>query len=171
MSEAILTLTLNEGRLVALAGIVAVELRPPLCVALHGDLGAGKSTFARALIRALLRDPEHEVPSPTFSLRQDYTGADGQIVHFDLYRIGDASDLDELGFAEAVEAAVAIVEWPERAGNALPADRLDVFLTESVSKEERDVTLVGCGRAEALVAAVGAALRRENVAMRPDDRE
>ncbi len=161
MSEAVLTPTLDESRLVGLAEIVAEHLRPPMCVALYGDLGAGKSTFARALIRALMRDLAHEVPSPTFSLRQDYAAPSGPVVHFDLYRIGDTGDLDELGFGEAQETAIAIVEWPERAGDVLPADRLDVFLTESASREERDVKLIGRGRAAALVAAISAAVRRQ----------
>lgn len=154
MPEAKLTLTLDENWLAAMASVLGKHLRPPVCVALHGDLGAGKSTFARALIRALVGDPDHEVPSPTFSLRQDYLAPCGQVVHFDLYRIVDAVDLSELGFTEAIETAIAIVEWPERASDGLPADRLDVFLTESVSREERDVMLVGRGSAEAAVAAV-----------------
>lgn len=160
MSQAILSLTVDENELVSLAGIFAHHLRPPSCLALFGDLGAGKSTFARALIRASMRDPLHEVPSPTFSLRQDYAAPDGAIVHFDLYRLMHAEDLDELGLGEAAESAILIIEWPEKAGESLPRDRLDVFLTESVSIQNRDVRIVGRGRLIPLVAEISAALGR-----------
>ena len=87
MTGPILDDILDEPALVALAGRLARVLVAGDCVALRGDLGAGKTTFARALIRAFVADPALDVPSPTFALRQDYAGPRGAIVHLDLYRI------------------------------------------------------------------------------------
>ncbi|HZG30837.1 tRNA threonylcarbamoyl adenosine modification protein YjeE [Ensifer adhaerens] len=106
---------------------LALALGPGLCVALEGDLGAGKSTLARATLRALANDPSLEVPSPTFTLVQVYD-LRFQVGHFDLYRIADSSELDELGFDEILETGVCLVEWPERAGDRLPQDLLRIEL-------------------------------------------
>ena len=107
---------------------LALALGPGLCVALEGDLGAGKSTLARATLRALANDPSLEVPSPTFTLVQVYD-LRFQVGHFDLYRIGDSSELDELGFDEILETGVCLVEWPNQAGNRLPEDLLRIEFT------------------------------------------
>ena len=117
-----------------LAGIV----RPGDLIALTGDLGAGKTALARALI-ASLRDSSggdasgEEVPSPTFTLLQTYDrlsaeGAPLQVWHFDLYRLGDPDEVDELGWEEALAGGLVLVEWPDRLGARLPAPRLDVTL-------------------------------------------
>ena len=106
---------------------LAMALRPGDVLALRGDLGAGKSTLARALIRALADDAGLEVPSPTFTLVQSYEAA-LPVHHFDLYRLADASELDELGFEEALASGAALVEWPERAAGRLPATALTVEL-------------------------------------------
>lgn len=102
---------------------LARELAPHLSrgdlVTLSGGLGAGKTTFARALIRALASDPQLEVPSPTFTLVQTYTEAEPQIGHFDLYRLKNPSEFDELGLEDVVEVGIAVVEWPDRAGSRL----------------------------------------------------
>lgn len=104
---------------------LALVLKPGDCLALHGDLGAGKSTLARALLRALADDDALEVPSPTFTLVQTY---DLRIpaAHFDLYRLGDSSELDELGFDEALEHGICLVEWPQRAEDRLPKDSISI---------------------------------------------
>ncbi|MFN4023644.1 MAG: tRNA (adenosine(37)-N6)-threonylcarbamoyltransferase complex ATPase subunit type 1 TsaE [Hyphomonas sp.] len=112
--------TLALGR--ALAGI----LRPGDVVALHGDLGAGKTTLVRGLVQFLLGAGE-EVPSPTYTLVQMYEGPEFPVWHFDLYRLENPEGVTELGWDETMEGA-ALVEWPERAGRHLPAARLDVFL-------------------------------------------
>ena len=99
----------------------SLALRRGDYVALNGDLGAGKSTFARAVIRAIADDTTLEVPSPTFTLVQVYDLCI-PIAHFDLYRIADAAEIDELGFDEALSDGICLVEWPEKGFGALPAD-------------------------------------------------
>ncbi len=97
------------------------------CLALYGDLGAGKSTLARALIRAVADDADLEVPSPTFTLVQNYPLRIA-ISHFDLYRIGDPDELVELGLDEALVDGAVLIEWPQRAGDHLPPDAVSVHL-------------------------------------------
>jgi tRNA threonylcarbamoyl adenosine modification protein YjeE len=106
---------------------LAMALKPGDVLALRGDLGAGKSTLARALLRALADDAGLEVPSPTFTLVQGYD-TPLPVHHFDLYRLADASELDELGFEEALASGAALVEWPERAAGRLPQTALTVEL-------------------------------------------
>ena len=108
---------------------LALALGPGDCLALHGDLGVGKSTLARALIRSLADDPELEVPSPTFTLVQAYE-ARLPVAHFDLYRLGDPGELAELGLEEALQDGAVLVEWPERAGGLLPDSAITVHLEE-----------------------------------------
>lgn len=97
-----------------LGAALAPTLRPGDVLALHGDLGMGKSALARAIIRTLAGDPTLEVPSPTFTLVQSYA-LRSPVHHFDLYRLSDESELEELGFAEAMTDGIVLVEWPERA--------------------------------------------------------
>jgi N-acetylmuramate 1-kinase len=124
-----------------LAEDVAAVLAPGDAVALYGDLGAGKTAFARAMIRALAHDPRLSVPSPTFPLRIDYPLARFPVVHADLYRVADASEAAELGLEEALSGGAVLVEWPERLDEPLSPDRLDVFLA-----------IAGCGRRARLLA-------------------
>lgn len=124
----------DEAETIRFGEDIARALRPGDLVALSGDLGAGKSTFARALIRAVADDEFLEVPSPTFTLVQSYA-LRLPIAHFDLYRIAEAAELDELGLEEALEDGVCLVEWPERAEDALPAERLALrFLHEGTGR-------------------------------------
>lgn len=97
-------------------------------ICLWGGLGAGKTTLARGLIRALTT-PDEEVPSPTFTLVQAYQAPGLALAHFDLYRLDRPQEVEELGLDEAIDEGAAIVEWPERLGDRLPADRLDVVLS------------------------------------------
>ena len=110
----------------ALAKRLAPLLKAGDVVALHGGLGAGKTTFTRALISTLLGEMT-EVPSPTYTLVQTYTGPDFPIFHFDLYRLEDPSDVFELGWDET-QVGLAVVEWPDRAGSHLPSWRLDLLI-------------------------------------------
>ena len=117
----------TEARTSALGAAIARALRPGEAVCLWGPLGAGKTTLARGLIRALT-SPDEEVPSPTFTLAQPYEGA-LPLVHFDLYRLERPEEAEELGIWEALDDGVAIIEWPERLGGRLPPDRLDIVLS------------------------------------------
>ncbi len=108
---------------------IAAILAPGDAVLLSGDLGMGKTTLARAIVRALAGDDDLDVPSPTFTLVQHYDGR-VPVRHFDLYRIASAEELEELGLAEALADGAALVEWPERAADALPADAVTVALSE-----------------------------------------
>jgi len=118
----------DEVATAAFAEDVAVCLMPGDVVALSGGLGAGKTTFARALIRALADDADLEVPSPTFTLAQTYATPRLAVAHFDLYRISTDDELDEIGLADAALDGAVLVEWPERAGDRLPTDRLTIAL-------------------------------------------
>jgi N-acetylmuramate 1-kinase len=125
------------------AAMLAAELGPDTLMTLTGDLGSGKTTFARALIRSLAEDPELEVPSPTFTLMQLYASPRFPIVHCDLYRVGGADELMELGWDEASDGALVLVEWADRIGDVLPADRLDVgFILEPEEGPEHRVAVV-----------------------------
>src|ERR1700746_3343229 len=106
---------------------VANMLEPGDFIALYGDLGAGKTTFARAMIAHLAADAAIEVPSPTFTLVQHYDLPRFTLVHADLYRLAAASELAELGLDDA-PGAVVVMEWPDRAGSTLPEDRIDIAL-------------------------------------------
>ncbi|MFO1154453.1 MAG: tRNA (adenosine(37)-N6)-threonylcarbamoyltransferase complex ATPase subunit type 1 TsaE [Rhodospirillales bacterium] len=124
--------------------IASVSYRGDL-ICLWGDLGIGKTVFARAFIRAL-GDPDTEVPSPTFTLLQTYgpfAGIDCLLHHFDLYRIQDPTEILELGFEEAVVDGIVLVEWPDRLGALLPAPRLDIRMMPAHRPEERQITLYG----------------------------
>lgn len=108
---------------------LAVVLRAGDLVFLHGDLGAGKTTLARGLVRWLADAPDADVPSPTFTLVQPYE-TEPPVLHADLYRVADPAELDELGLDEGLETGVVLVEWPERGAAALPEPALDVRLEE-----------------------------------------
>lgn len=131
----------DEITLRRLAQLVALKIRAGDTVALHGDLGAGKTTFARALIRALLGNDAAEVPSPTFSLVQTYDAARLSVAHVDLYRLSQECEALELGIADFAERGAVVIEWPERAASLLGSDRLDIALTENDVSELRDLAL------------------------------
>lgn len=105
-------------------------------------MGAGKSTFARALIRSLAGDEALEVPSPTFALVQPYNTRIGLIFHYDLWRLSSPDELYELSWDDACES-VMVVEWPDRAGDLLPASALHLHFMQGVKEQERIVTLRG----------------------------
>ena len=137
---------------------IAAAIEPGDLITLSGDLGAGKTTFARALIRHLAGDESVEVPSPTFTLMQTYELPRFALVHADLYRLSGPGELTELGFDDLPENAVMLLEWPDRAAGALPANRFDVALTLSPQQGEtyRNARITGYGsfasRAERIAA-------------------
>ncbi|MBV8472574.1 MAG: tRNA (adenosine(37)-N6)-threonylcarbamoyltransferase complex ATPase subunit type 1 TsaE [Hyphomicrobiales bacterium] len=117
---------IDEAATLEFAAWIAGFVEPGDFLALAGDLGAGKTTFARGFLRALMRDPELEAPSPTFTIMQVYDGPRFPVVHADFYRLRGAAELTELGWDEAIEGAVALAEWADRAAEALPRDRLEI---------------------------------------------
>ena len=137
----------DEATTLAIAAAQAAWLEPGDFVGLIGDLGAGKTAFARGLIRVLAEEPELEAPSPTFTLMQVYDAPRGPIVHADFYRLRGPRELDNLGWEEAIDGAIAIVEWPEKVLSALPADRLEVDIRFDPSRgpEFRLLRLRGFG--------------------------
>lgn len=132
---------LTEGALRRLAQDVAFALKLGDLLALEGDLGAGKTTFARALIEALAQTRGMEIPSPTFTLVQSYEAPRFEIAHFDLYRLTSPDELHELGLDHALSRGIAIIEWPERAGDLLPRERFTLRLSETENADTRDVAL------------------------------
>lgn len=120
---------------------LAPLLKPGDLIALQGDLGAGKTTLSRSILSAMAGGPI-EVPSPTYTLVQTYDLPQGQVFHFDLYRLKDPSELDELAWEETY-IGIALVEWPDKAGDRLPASRLDVSL--EIAGEGRLVRLAPRG--------------------------
>ena len=103
-----------------LGATLAARLHPGDVVGLRGELGSGKTTLARAILRAAAGDPELIVPSPTFTLVEVYETPRGTFWHFDLYRLEAAEQVYELGWEEALAEGIALVEWPERLGRLLP---------------------------------------------------
>ena len=137
----------NEQALHRLVVDIAAALEAGDLVTLSGDLGAGKTTFARALIRHLAGDPLIAVPSPTFTLMQSYELPQFTLVHADLYRLNAPGELAELGFDDLPKGAVVLLEWPDRAAGFLPADRLDIAFTLAprLGADHRNVRVTGYG--------------------------
>jgi tRNA threonylcarbamoyladenosine biosynthesis protein TsaE len=133
----------DENATRTLAARVAAIAAPGDVIALSGPLGAGKTVFARAFIRA--RGGAGEVPSPTFTLVQTYELAGGAVWHFDCYRLRAAEEAWELGIEDAFRDGISLIEWPERIEKLLPADRLDVALSPGAAAGARRAVLSGWG--------------------------
>ena len=131
---------------------LALLISPGDVITLSGDLGAGKTAAARAMIRYLASDDSLEVPSPTFTLAQAYDLPPFPLVHADLYRVNDPSELEEIGLSPLPEATVVLIEWPERAPEALPQDRIDIALRPALVSTARAAEVTGYGKAAAQVA-------------------
>ncbi len=125
MSEKIFILN-NLDEMHTFAHEFAKTLKAPVTIALHGDLGMGKSEIAREVIKTL-RGKDTVVPSPTFTLVQNYDG----ISHFDLYRIGDTSELEEIGLQYAIDNDITLIEWPDIAKDMLPKDTIHIYITQN----------------------------------------
>lgn len=153
----------DEAATAALARRLAPLLAAGDVLALAGDLGAGKTSFARALINALPGGPgsagseSEEVPSPTFTLEQVYERAPAPVWHVDLYRLARPEDAEELGLEEAFAEAIVLIEWPERLAGRLPPDRLEIRLSYGVGEDARRAALTGRGAWGPRLAAAGIA--------------
>lgn len=130
----------NEAATGRFAARLARLVRRGDVIALHGELGSGKTTFARAFIRARLGE-SLEVPSPTFTLVEIYEGGGSApaIWHFDLFRLNRADDARELGFEEALADGISLIEWPERLGKLLPVERLALTFAAGPAPESRSL--------------------------------
>jgi len=117
---------------------LAPQLNAGDVILLEGSIGAGKSFFARALILSLLTTPE-DIPSPTFTLVQTYDAPKFDIWHCDLYRLTTPYEVQELGLEDAFEAALCLVEWPDRLGDLTPEDALVISLEITDTPQERHV--------------------------------
>ena len=145
--EATLSLHLADERATArLAEDIAAVLKPGDLLALAGGLGAGKTTFARALLRALAGAPSLEIQSPTFPLRVDYALPLIKVVHADLYRVGSEHELEEIGLDEASLEAALIVEWPERLPRELSVERIDIRLELDGDGRRAEIASAGTWR-------------------------
>jgi tRNA threonylcarbamoyl adenosine modification protein YjeE len=144
----------NEAATAQLMADIALLVGPGDVITLTGDLGAGKTAAARSLIRYLADDETIEVPSPTFTLVQGYELPPFPVLHADLYRIEDEGELEEIGLSPLPEATLVLIEWPERAPSALPADRIDIALTHrpALGSNARAADITGYGKAAAQVA-------------------
>jgi tRNA threonylcarbamoyl adenosine modification protein YjeE len=143
----------NETATAHLMADLALLIGPGDVITLSGDLGAGKTAAARAMIRYLAGDEAVEVPSPTFTLAQTYDLPSYPLIHADLYRVNDPLELEEIGLSPLPEGTVALIEWPERAPDALPADRIDIALSHrpALGSAARAAEITGYGKAAAQV--------------------
>ncbi|MGJ3230721.1 MAG: tRNA (adenosine(37)-N6)-threonylcarbamoyltransferase complex ATPase subunit type 1 TsaE [Oceanicaulis sp.] len=133
---ALLTVPLPDPAASARFGArLAGALRVGDAVLMFGDLGAGKTTLARAVIETLTG--ERDAPSPTFTLVQSYEAAAFPLLHADLYRLEDEGELDELGLDEALDQGAVLVEWPERAPGWRPEPRLEIALEDAADGGRR----------------------------------
>lgn len=123
--------TFSEQETTCFAHDFAQSLCAGDVVLLQGDLGMGKSVFARAVVRSLCGDSGLAVPSPTFTLVQHYDGQNFSVVHFDLYRLSDPEDIYEIGWEDALSEGVALVEWPERLGHLKPRKCIEITFSSS----------------------------------------
>lgn len=144
----------NETATAQLMADLALLVGPGDVITLTGDLGAGKTAAARAMIRYLAGDDELEVPSPTFTLVQGYELPAFPLMHADLYRVEDECELEEIGLSPLPDATLVLIEWPERAPSAMPADRIDIALTHrpALGSNARAADITGYGKGAAAVA-------------------
>lgn len=120
-----------------LARQLGPRLIPGDCMLLSGPIGSGKTHFARQMIQHLQDQPE-DVPSPTYTLVQIYDTSQGEIWHADLYRLGNTDEIEELGLSDAFDAAICLIEWPDRLADLSPPDALDLtFRADAAAPDTR----------------------------------
>ncbi len=138
--------SLSEAMLQKIAGKLSPLFKSGDIIALSGNLGVGKSTFARAFIRESLSNPDEEVPSPTFTLAQQYIPDDAQkpeIWHFDFYRLENPKDAIELGIEDAFNEGVCLIEWPQKIDTLLPQDCLIIKIKSGKGEDTRFLEFYG----------------------------
>lgn len=131
--------TQSEAETIDVATAFAKTLQGGDIVLLQGDLGAGKSVFCRAVIRTLSKNPDLEVPSPTFTLVQTYETPVAPLWHFDLYRLKDPDDIFELGWEDALGSGILLIEWPDRLGPYTPRRAITITITHE--QTSRTITI------------------------------
>ncbi|WP_293575024.1 tRNA (adenosine(37)-N6)-threonylcarbamoyltransferase complex ATPase subunit type 1 TsaE [Phaeobacter sp.] len=125
------------------ATTIGAVLKPGDCILLEGEIGAGKTHFARSLIQSQMAVPE-DVPSPTFTLVQTYELPRGEYWHADLYRLSDLNEIEELGLTAAFDTAICLIEWPDRLDELMPKSALRITLAlDPEAQDGRIATLAG----------------------------
>ncbi len=131
--------TFSEDETVQFAAAFAAQLKSNDVVLLYGDLGMGKSVFARSIIRSLCHNKRMAVPSPTFTLVQTYDAQDLSISHFDLYRLAQPEEIYEIGWEDALSSGISLVEWPERLGPLKPSKSIDVLFSSGHDRADKRI--------------------------------
>ncbi|MDJ1305169.1 MAG: tRNA (adenosine(37)-N6)-threonylcarbamoyltransferase complex ATPase subunit type 1 TsaE [Candidatus Midichloria sp.] len=129
--------TLSEMQDIAIT--LAKKVKRGTVVCLFGNLGAGKTTFSKALIKELTGN--EEATSPTFNIIQTYEGKNNHVSHFDLYRIKNLEELNYIGLNEALDSSISIIEWPEIAANMLPGDAIKVYINFTDAPDQRTINI------------------------------
>ena len=130
----------SKTEMAALAKKIAAEAELGDVIALKGTLGAGKSFFAKNFINFLL-EKEQEILSPTFNLVYSYDTKKGEVFHFDLYRLKNSEELENIGFFDALKSGISLIEWPEIAVDFLPKNYLEIKIVDGTNEEAREVLL------------------------------
>lgn len=135
-------ITNNERETGFEAQKLAKSLKKGDILCFTGDLGAGKTVFAREIIRFLMKNDQEEVPSPTFTLVQAYDTSEFPVFHYDLYRLEDPEEIYELGWEDSLASGVCLIEWPSRAGGLIPKPHkaISIELVEN-RPEARKITI------------------------------
>lgn len=135
-------LVMSEHELVEWGEQLGADAHPQLVIALTGELGAGKTTLAQAICRGYgVAEP---VTSPTYAIVHEYTSPHSPVYHIDLYRIERVEELEQIGWSDIMSShALVIIEWPERAGDLLPADHLPIMLDYAPERPDRRLLLAG----------------------------
>lgn len=143
MAALLFTAHLNsETATASLGESMGTILQPGDVLLLEGEVGAGKTFFARKLIQSILTTPE-DVPSPTFTLVQTYDTLKGEVIHADLYRLSSPDEIVELGLVDAFETSIALIEWPDRLGEETPSNSLTLKFDVGQNADHRTVSILG----------------------------